>query len=49
MNGNKKHDSILLNIDYSVLDNNRQDKIVVDWSYDGDDSDVVEATVGDAQ
>ena len=45
----QERDSILLNIDYTVLDNNRQDKIVVDWSDDGDDSDVVEAKVGDEQ
>lgn len=45
----QERDSILLNIDYTILGNNHQDKIFVDWSDDGDDSDVVETKVGDEQ
>lgn len=45
----QERDSILLNIDYTVLGNNHQDKIVVDWSDNGDDSDVVETEISDEQ
>ncbi|KAK5781025.1 Anp1p PWA37_001940 [Arxiozyma heterogenica] len=45
----QERDSILLNIDYTVLGNNHRDKIVVDWSDNGDDSDVVETEVSDEQ
>ncbi|CAL9730596.1 mannan polymerase II complex Anp1p subunit [Monosporozyma unispora] len=45
----QERDSILLNIDYTILENNKHGKIVVDWSDDGDDSDIVEAEVTDQQ
>lgn len=45
----QERDYILLNIDYTILDNVKHGKIVVDWSDEGDDSDVVEAKIADKQ
>lgn len=45
----QERDYILLNIDYTILDNVKHGKIIVDWSDEGDDSDVVEAKIADKQ